>query len=247
MAKGERSTYAKEADRIRKLIKRFTDKNDFGKEVYDKLKEQIHAGDVADFFEKASQLHSIQDIEDAYKSIAQDLGLVKSDESKKKAFKTALAIADEELDYEYDSGTYHSSNTDAQNRIKAWWDGVVKNFVNPVRHWEKLPDEVFWELKRWKEETIKLIGEENFADLIENKMSYKVEKKYGTVDYIEYFTSLYDDEQHRYETMGEVASRISFWLRLATDRAIEYIPEDGDIGNYGETMGDILNRLENYW
>ena len=247
MGKTERSTYAKEADRIRKLIKRFVNKNEYGKDIYDKLKEQIHAGDVTDFFEKASRLHSIQDIEDAYKSLAQDLGLVKSDESKKKAFKTAVAIADEELDHEYDSGVYHSPNTDAQNRIASWWNNVVKNFVAPLRHWEKLPDEVFVELKTWKEETIKLIGEENFADLIENQMSYKTEKKYGNVDYVDYFTCLYDDEQHRYETMGEVASRISFWLRIASDKALEYIPEDEDAGDYDEIIGDLLNRLENYW
>lgn len=258
MAKTQRSTYAKESDRIRKLIKRFTKKSGFSNDAYEKLRDAIHAGSIEDFYERASKLHSVQDIQSAWAHLAEDLGFVKFEQIQDDNFETALAIigatrsapdtkGEEPLGLPYSEEPYHSPNTDAQNRIASWWSNVVKNFVAPLRHWEKLPDEVFVELKTWKEETIKLIGEENFADLIENQMSYKTEKKYGNVDYVDYFTCLYDDEQHRYETMGEVASRISFWLRIASDKALEYIPEDEDAGDYDEIIGDLLNRLENYW
>lgn len=234
MAKSNRSAYAKESDRLRKLIKRFVEKNNLGNDAYSKIKEQFNTDNISDFFEKASAFHSFKDIADVYQQVAEDLGLANKQRQKAKD--------DSPLDYDYNEDPYQAPVSESQMVIDAWWHNVTESAYSGA--WNSLPINVYSNLKSWKDATIQLIGEENFADLIENKMSYSVDAKYGTVDYIEFFSTLYDSETKSPETQAEVASRISFWMQQATNYALEYVSEDEDMGDYDEIVGQIIDALD---
>ena len=263
--RGKRKKHSKlyrDINRAKRAYGKWNRKHGIGKSFYESATGQQWLEDKEKIIKYIEGFNSVSAIEDLGEIITQwaiDLGLIADDgdkaKDKAKAFETAKEMAeeafegdaDEELDYDYNSEVYHSPNTEAQNEINDWWSKVRENYVSPRATWERLPASVYSELKTWKEETIKLIGEENFADLLKNRMSYHAECRHGTVDFVEFFTTLYDEDEKRPETLGETTSRISFWIRLATDEAMYYIPEDQDIGSYDEITADLLNRMENYY
>lgn len=263
MAKGKpRTEYQRESDRVRKILKRFIDKSGLNKEAYNKMRDAIHAGSVEDFFERASKLHSVQDIQSAWAHIAEDLGIVKFDkitdpDKNEDAFQTALSIIGSKpspqsdvagyLGHDFSQEPYHSPKTEAQNIIDSWWNGIIRNQIKSHTFYSRhnpLPTHVLDSLRQWKDATIALIGEDAFADLIQNEMSYNVDSCYGTVDWVEFFETLYDDETKEYESDEEVASRIRFWLDIATSKALEYLAVDDDMGDYDEVASHILESLD---
>lgn len=234
MAKKERSKFAKESDRIRKLIKRFVSKNELDRETYTKIKEQFKFSNREQFFEMAEQFHSFKDIQNAFEEIADDLGL---GDKIPQPFKE-----DSPLEYDYNSDPYEAPQTESDMIIDSWWHDVSYNTLS--NKWNSLPVSVYDRIAEWKDATIALIGKDNFADLIERKMNFNVDTKFGDVDFTEFFTVLYDTETHSPESTAEVASRISFWLQQATNEALDYLSEDEDMGAYDEIVGQIIDALD---
>lgn len=198
---------------------------------------KLMEGTFEEFFSRADTIHTQQALIDFIEDTFED---EQSDQDA--AFEMAVNMANGAgEDYDFSSEPLSLSVTEAEFKIDMWWNNVISN---PERGWERvLRPSLLGQLDRWVQATIKLIGPENFVDLMENKMGYENDASHGD-DWETFFFQKYS------ETDEDCVSRISLWMQKATEVAMNYIPEDDDMGDYDEVTYNIideLNELEILW
>lgn len=222
------------------LINYIADKAGFSTKELKKLQNNYKrwakqkTGNLQDFYETFSP------ISEAFEDVANQLldikkGLTSAKENPNPA-------TDSIQSPEYSAEPYDMLETEAHRAIAKWWHDIL--FIREQGYLQNLPNDVLSKVEEWKNATIDAIGEENFVDLIQNRMGYHAEGKAGDIDFTTFFATLYDEAEHRWETDSEVASRIDFWIQQASTEAMSYIPEDSDMGDYDRIVGNIIDYLD---
>lgn len=190
-----------------------------------------------EFFSTADQIHTSQSLIDYIEeSIKQE------DEQNEDAFNYARSMAEEGLEAEYNPEPYNTRTSNAKFLIRDWWSRVSTPGYSDIT--KNLPVSILQQVANWKNATIKLIGDENFIDLMQNKMGYHVDAIDGDLDWDTFFGEVYIESEHRYETDSEAASRIGFWMQKASEEAMDYLSEDSDMGDYDEVSQNIIDELD---
>lgn len=186
-------------------------------------------GTFEEFFNRADEIHSVNTLVDFV------IDSIEEEQSAQDvAFDLAVSIANGEPSMSFSDEPYYTGVSNAAFKIDMWWNKVITPPDN--NYYRVLSPTLLTQLDRWMKATIKLIGEENFIDLLENKMGYSSEAKHGD-DWETFFFQKYD------ESDAECISRINLWIQEASNEALSYINEDDDMGDYDEITGDIVDEL----
>ena len=194
-------------------------------------------GTFEEFFERADQIHSSDQlaeyIEESFKQ---------EEEQNDDAFNFAREMAEAGLEDEYNPEPYNAQTSSSMFLVRQWWSRVSTPGYSDIT--KNLPTSILQQVANWKNATLRLIGPDNFIDLMQNKMGYHVDAIDGDLDWETFFGEVYIESEHRYESDAEAADRISFWMQKATNEAMQYLNEDEDTDDYDEVTQDVIDKLD---
>lgn len=198
---------------------------------------KLMEGTFEEFFSRADTLRSTEAVADYIREQMEE-----EESEQDAAFEIATNMASQVLDYPFSEEPYHTNKSNARTKIDQWFKNIVTKEYTDMG--KMLPSSILIQVINWKEATLKLIGPENFVDLMENKMGYHVDALHGDVDIETFFSQVYIEDEHRYETRAEASSRISFWIQQASGEAMDYLNEDQDTGDYDEVTQVVVDALD---